>query len=169
MLCLTFVDSVSSTIKQWLREKEHHSISWCSPVYKMDRNCSHTSSFCCESYDTWHVWTTWDKTKIKTPRLTGGDTQRTKLTPGAHHYLPVDSVYGRWGCRGCRSLFSYWKDYWRQNWTWNPTDSSLSSHRQGSHERLPAGRHWFLSHLNLCYTWFVCFFNHLHCNFFSRF
>lgn len=124
----------------------------------MDRNCSHTSSFCCESYDTWHVWTTWDKTKIKTPRLTGGDTQRTKLTPGAHHYLPVDSVYGRWGCRGCRSLFSYWKDYWRQNWTWNPTDSSLSSHRQGSHERLPAGRHWFLSHLNLCYTWFVCFF-----------
>lgn len=39
-----------------------------------------------------------------------------------------------------------------------PTDSSLSSHRQGSHERLPAGRHWFLSHLNLCYTWFVCFF-----------
>lgn len=111
--------AVSSTIKQWLREKEHHSVSWCSPVYKMDRNCSHTSSFCCEGYDTWHVWTTWDKTKIKTPRLTGGDTQRTKLTPGAHHYLPVDSVYGRWGCRGCRSLFSYWKHYWRQNWTWN--------------------------------------------------
>lgn len=59
------------------------------------------------------------KQKIKMPRLTGGDTQRTKLTPGAHHYLPVDSVYGRWGCRGFRSLFSYWKHYWRQNWTWN--------------------------------------------------